>query len=207
MNITIYTKELSADLIPAIKKRFADFQMKVDFHPAFKFDEQADAGFLPVRLQVLPGLSRQYNSIDHEIMSGFEIYFSNYDFAADLSTMQQQALQSEKKSFLSKLFNRSKTPIENENNFVAGKELDQLLKNCQKIIMINWKPWSKCDLRISLFFAAILAELANGVVYEPQSGRYLGAAEALQTFPLEIEDYEQSFTDQEFTVEKFEGWR
>jgi hypothetical protein len=72
--------------------------------------------------------------------------------------------------------------------------------------MLNLKSWNKSELRVSLFFAAILAELTDGVIYEPQSGRFLTGRQALNAFPLEIEDYEQSFTLEEFTVDKFEGW-
>lgn len=206
MNITVYTKELTADLIPGIIKRFADFHMHIAFHPAFKFNEQADAGFLPAKLKVLPGFSNPYDTIDYEISCGFEIYFSNYDFAEELKTIQQQVHKTERRSFLSRLFSSNKAPTQDAINFIADEETDKLLKNCKKIIMINWKPWGKSDLRISLFFAAIVAELTNGVIYDPQDGRYLSAAQALQTFPLEINDYEQSFTNQEFTVERFEGW-
>ena len=44
------------------------------------------------------------------------------------------------------------------------------------------------------------------IIYDPQNGRYLSGQQALQTFPLEINDYEQSLSLDEFTVDKFEGW-
>jgi hypothetical protein len=206
MDINIYTKGLSADLIPKMKKRFADFQMDIEFHPEFKFDEQTDTGFLPIRLKVHPGHSKQYDNIDHEIMTGFELLFRDYDFDEELKNAQQQVAHTENKSFLSKLFGGSKTAISTANSFVADKELDKLLKHCKKDVMLNWKSWNKSELRISLFFAAILAELTDGVIYDPQNGRYLSGQQALQTFPLEIDDYEQSFASDEFTVDKFEGW-
>ncbi|WP_290237454.1 hypothetical protein [Pedobacter aquatilis] len=206
MDINIYTKGFSADLIPKIKKRFADFHMDIEFHPEFKFDEQTDTGFLPIKLKVRPGHSKQYDNIDYEIMTGFELLFSDFNFDEELKNAQQQAAPTESKSFLSKLFGGSKSVNQTEETFVADKDLDKLLKLCKKDVMLNWKSWNKSELRISLFFAAILAELTDGVIYDPQNGRYLNGQQALHTFPLEIDDYEQSFVTDEFMVDKFEGW-
>ena len=206
MDINVYTKGHSADLIPKIKKRFEDFNMDIEFHPEFKFDEQADSGFLPIKLKVHSGHSKHYDSIDFEVMTGFELLFNNYDFDEELKNTQQQATPKKNKSFLSKVFGGSKTATPTAISFVAGSELDKLLKHCKKEVMLNWKSWNKSELRISLFFAAILAELTDGVIYDTQNGRYLSGQQALQTFPLEIDDHEQSLTLDEFTVDKFEGW-
>lgn len=206
MDINIYTKGFSADLIPKIKKRFRDFHMVIEFHPEFKFDEQTDTGFLPIKLKVHSGYSKQYKNIDHEIITGFELLFSDYDFEEELKNTQQQATPTERKSFFSKLFRGSKAAAPTVISFVADNELDKLLKDCKKNIMLNWKSRNKSELRVSLFFAAILAELTDGVIYDPENDRYLNGHKALQTFPLEIEEYEQSLTTEEFTVDKFEGW-
>jgi len=206
MDINIYTKGFSAHLIPKIKKRFADFHMDIEFHPEFKFDEEKDSGFLPIKLKVHSGHSRQYDNIDHEIMTGFELLFSDYDFDEELKNAQQQAAPTESKSFLSKLFSGNKTATPTTVSFVASNEHDKQLQHCKKDVMLSWKSWNKSELRISLFFAAILAELTDGVIYDPQNGRYLSGQESLQTFPLEVDDYEQSLTGGEFTVDKFEGW-
>jgi len=204
MDINIYTRSLSADLIPKIKKRFADFKMDIDFHPEFKFDEREDTGFLPIKLNVQPGHSKSYDKFDHEIMTGFELFISDFNYDDELRNLQSAL--SENKSFLSKLFGGRKTTPPPGTSFMADQELDELLKHCKKDVMLNWKSWNKSELRVSLFFAAILAELTNGVIYDPQDGRYLSGQQALETFPLEIEDYERSFTSEEFTVDKFEGW-
>jgi hypothetical protein len=206
MDIKIYSKGFSADLIPKIKKRFADFHMDIEFHPNFKFDEQSNTGFLPIKLKVHSGHSKQYDNIDYEIMTGFELLFSDYDFDEELKNTQRQVTQSESKSFLSKLFSGSKKATPITVSFVANNELDKQLKHCEKEVLLSWKSWNKSELRISLFFSAVLAELTDGVIYDPQNGRYLSGQQALQTFPLEIDDYEQSFTANEFTVDKFEGW-
>ena len=61
-------------------------------------------------------------------------------------------------------------------------------------------------MRISLLFSAFLAELTNGIIFDPQNGRYLNGKEAIETYILEIEDYENSITENEFIVNKFENW-
>jgi hypothetical protein len=180
--------------------------MDIEFHPEFKFDEQTDTGFLPIKLKVHLGHSKQYDNIDYEIMTGFELLFSDYGFGEELKSTEQQAVPTENKSFLSNFFGGNKSATPSANSFVVDKELDKLLKHCKKDVMLNWKSWNKSELRMSLFFAAILAELTDGVVYDPQNGRYLNGQQALQTFILEIDDYEQSFSESEFTVDKFKGW-
>src|SRR6218665_2251773 len=80
MDITVYTKELSEDLIPKIKKRFTDFHMDIEFHPDFKFNEDDDIGFLPIRLKVRPGRSKHYDKIGYDVLTGFELLFADYDY-------------------------------------------------------------------------------------------------------------------------------
>ncbi len=42
MDLNVYTKELAPELIPKIQNRFLDFQMDVEFHPEFKFNEREE---------------------------------------------------------------------------------------------------------------------------------------------------------------------
>ena len=205
MDLNIYTKELSKELIPKIVKRFKDLKMDVEFHPEFKFDLKKDDGFLPIKLKVENGNSKQYDKIEFDILTGFEIYFNDYDYEEELAKNRKYEKLSEKKSFFSKLF--GKREIEkSENNYLENEEIDQILKKCNKDIFITFKSQNKSELRVSLLFATILAELTNGIILDPQNGRYLNGKEALKTFALEIDEYENSFTEKEFTVNKFENW-
>ena len=205
MDLNIYTKDISFNLIPKIKERFKDFKMDVEFHPNFKFDEKNDIGFLPIKLNVETGHSKKYDKIDFEILTGFEIFFNDYDYVEELNENKKYENLPEKKSFFSKLFGKKKAEI-SENYYIANEELDKLLKSCNKNILINFKTHNKSELRISLLFSAFLAELTNGVVFDPQNGRYLNGTEAIETFIFEIEDYENSITENEFIVNKFENW-
>lgn len=206
MNISIYTKEFSAGLIQQIKSRFADYHMDIEFHPSFKLNEQTDQGFLPIKLNIQPGSLPRYNHIEYEILTGFELIFSDYNFEEEVKGMQQQAQLTTSRSFFSRLFGGSRRESVAEPDSFAGGEHIERLKNCRKYILLKWMSWNKTELRISLYFAAILAELTDGVIYDPQSGRYLNGQQALQLFPAEVEAYEQSFTAEAFTVDRFEGW-
>ncbi|TND10008.1 MAG: hypothetical protein FD123_690 [Bacteroidetes bacterium] len=181
MDINLYTKGLSADLLPEIKKRFADFHMDIEFHPEFRFDEDEDAGFLPIKLKVVPGRLKQYDDFGDGIMTGFELLFSDFDYDEALADLEGEP-------------------------FIAGKEPDEYLKLCDKDLMLSWGSGNVSETRISLFFAAILAELTDGIIYDPQNGRYLSGKQALDIFPKEIDTYEQSISAGEFNLVKFEGW-
>lgn len=206
MDISIYTRDISVDLISKIKNRFKEFHMDIDFHSGFKFDEKRDNGFLPIQLKVHKGYSTKYDEIDYEIISGFELFFTDYDYNEDLKNIREYANSAKRKSFFLRLFGQSKVLETMPISFVADAELDPLLQDCNKVLLLNFKSWNKSELRVSLFFAAILAELTNGVVYDPHNGRYLSGEQALNVFPLEIEEYEESFSREEFKVNKFEGW-
>lgn len=203
MDLNIYTKTLSVDLIPKIQKRFKDFRMDIEFHPEFKFDETTDTGFLSIKLKVHPGHSKRYDKIDFEILTGFELLFSSYNYDDELKNVSKPILKN--KFSLSNLFG-AKNPLNATSTFVVNSDVDQLLKHCSKIVMLSWQSSNKSELRVSLFFSAILAELTDGVVYDPQSDRYLDAQEALNHFPNEVNEYENSIDEEEFTVDKFEKW-
>jgi hypothetical protein len=205
MDLNIYTKGLSSDLLPKIKKRFADFSMNIEFHPEFKFDEQTDSGFCPIKLKLQSGHSELYDKFGDDILTGFEINFDNYNYAEELKEIQSESSNENKKSFLSNLFgNKNKTEI--KDFYIENKIIDNKLKRCNKNLILNWQSGNKSELRISLYFGAILAELTDGVIYDPQNGRYLTGQQAIAEFPSEIMEYEKSFSSENFTLHKFEKW-
>ena len=209
MDLNIYTCSLSPDLIPKIQKRFADYNMSVEFHPDFKFSEQSDTGFLPIKLKVHKAKTRHYDLFESEVYTGFEIYFDKYNYEVELKSLHYVNTSPGKKSFFSKLFGTNKAASEtvlSANVFVGDKETDEILKHCTNDTLINWAPSHTSEMRISLFFAAFLAEQAGGIIYDPQNERYLNPQQALETFPMEIEEFEQSVSTEDFVLDKFEEW-
>lgn len=204
LDINVFSKGISSEVVPIIKKRFLDYNMEIEFHPDFKFDEKSDNGFLPIKITGNKGFSKLYESIDFEIITGFELLFGDYNYETALNESNEWT-EISKKSIISRLFKseqKSKKP-----NFIVNEYIDSFLKNCKKDYLISWQTHNKSELRISLFFAAFLAELSDGVIYDPQNNRYLTGEEALKTFPTEILEYEESFTQENFKVERFDEWR
>lgn len=200
MDLTVYTKNLKSDLLPSIVKRFNDYGITIEFHPEFKFNINNDNGFLPVKFKLNKGISKHYDQYDFYLLSGFEIYFSPYDYQEDLKSAQETTQL--KTGFFSKLFKTNKPKVE----FIENEEIDNLLKSCNQYVNLHFSSRNKSELRISLLFATILIELTNGVIYDTYHGRFLNTFQALETIPIEILEYENSFSVQEFSVDRFEKW-
>ena len=50
LDLLVYTNNLSDDLIPQIQKRLNDFDMIVEIHPEFSFNDHE--GFLPFKFRL-----------------------------------------------------------------------------------------------------------------------------------------------------------
>lgn len=201
MDLNVYTKNLKIELLPFIIKRFINYGIDIEFHPEFKFDFDNDNGFLPVKFKLDKGISKNYDQYESYLLSGFEIYFSPYDYAEDLKNIQETNSKV-KSGFFSKLFRSNEPKIQ----YIESEEVDNLLKNCNQYINIHFSSANKSELRISLLFATILIELTNGVIYDTYHGRFLDSNHAKETIPIEILEYENSFRASEFYVDRFEQW-
>ncbi len=206
MDLNIFTNKISSDLLSEMKSRFKDFAMEIEFHPDFKLDEHNDTGFCPIKLNLEKGHSSHYDKFGESIMTGFELYFDNYDYIEELNEIKNDSSQSPKTSIFAKLLGlRNKDNI--QDHYVANKNIDEKLSVCNKVLTLNWQSANKSELRISLFFGAILAELVDGIIYDPQNDRYLTGEMAIEEFPAEIKEYEEYYSFEDFTLEKFEEWR
>lgn len=201
MDLKVYTKNLKIELLPFIIKRFTNYGIDIEFHPEFKFDIDNDHGFLPVKFKLDKGISKHYDQYESYLLSGFEIYFSSYDYAEDFKNIQETNSKV-KSGFFSKLFKSDKPKIE----YIESEEVDNLLKNCNQYINLHFSSRNKSELRISLLFATIIIELTNGVIYDTYHSRFLDTQQALETIPIEILEYENSFSIPEFNVDRFEKW-
>ena len=201
MDLNIYTKNLTPDLISRIEKEFETKSMQVEFHPDFKFDEEDDEGFCPIKLKVKNGQSKYYDSFKYDVLTGFEIYFEDYNY-------QEEFKEKEKKnrsSFIKNLFKSAKKTNDSET-YLVEKEIDKQLKTCDKKVTLNWQSQNKSELRISLLFGAILANLTEGIVYDPQEGSYFTGEKALLNFKNRVREYEDSIAQEDFLLHKFEQW-
>jgi hypothetical protein len=76
LDINVYTKYLSDDLIPKIVERLNDYEMVVEVYPNFSFSGQS--GFLPFKFR----LSNPHLDVlkGKELKSGFELYVNDFVF-------------------------------------------------------------------------------------------------------------------------------
>jgi hypothetical protein len=52
LDLNVYCKKLSADLVPIIVKRLNDFDMVVEVHSDFKLDQEHNTGFVPFKFRL-----------------------------------------------------------------------------------------------------------------------------------------------------------
>lgn len=92
------------------------------------------------------------------------------------------------------------------NPYIVDETIDAKLKSCNQDILMTFHLQTNSELRISLYFAVILAELTEGVVFDPQEDRYLTGEQASSTLGAEVTEYENSTKAEEFVLEEFDGW-
>jgi hypothetical protein len=56
LELKVYCRKVSKDMIPKIMKRLGEFDMVVSVHPDFKFDAEQDSGFLPFKFRLTKSL-------------------------------------------------------------------------------------------------------------------------------------------------------
>ena len=170
MDLFVYTKNLSSDLIPTLAKRFADYGMTVDFHPDFQFDEEIDKGFLPIKFNISNSYITSSNHSDQDPVSGFELYFDDYNYQQEVEELSDA-----------------------DEKYVASQELDNKLKTCNKTVSISFKAGDESEFTLSAFFATFLTELTDGIMYDPQTGKYYDGESALRFFPKSVDAYEEAW--------------
>jgi hypothetical protein len=82
------------------------------------------------------------------------------------------------------------------------------------LTLTRWRCWlvtktgrSAADLRVQSFAAATLAEVAGGVVFDPQQGRYFAGREAITNAAAESASYERWLGDPSgWALEPWPGW-
>lgn len=77
LDISVYCKELTDDLMPKIVKRLNDYDMIVEVHPDVMFTNQT--GFCPFKFQLTnPPAEILRGKV---LVSGFELYVDDFDLA------------------------------------------------------------------------------------------------------------------------------
>lgn len=192
LDINVYCKNISEDLIPKIVKRLNEFDMDVEIHPNFKFNKE-DEGFLPFKFRFK---NTDFEFLkDRYLVSGFEIYISDFDLLEEKDTLIP------KTSFIDKLFRRKSVPDQ-----FAPIEIEKRLEDCTKNIIFVWHAIDSFELRFATLTSAILSEITNGVCYYSADAIWYENENIVDEAFKEAKEYEKTFTESTLKFHEFENW-
>jgi hypothetical protein len=191
LDINVYTKTLSDDLIPKIVKRLNDYEMLVEVHPDFSFNDQT--GFLPFKFRLTnPHLEILKNK---ELSSGFELYIDDFDL-----TKAKEELKP-KLGFFDKLLGKKQEEIP-----FANPDIEKRLKDCKKVTTFVWHSGDSFELRFASLTSAILTELTDGVCTYPADDIWYDNKNIADEAFKEIKAYEHTLKEKDIHFQVFEKW-
>ena len=177
LDIIVYCKQLSDDLIPKIVKRLNDYEMVVEVHPEFSFSDQT--GFLPFKFK----LTKPHLNIlkEKELKSGFELYIEDFDLQSAKENLKP------KLGFFDKLLGKKQPEIP-----FASEDIEKRLMECKKVVTFIWHAGDSFELRFASLTSAILTELTNGVCTYPADDIWYDNKNIVDEAFKEIKEYEQT---------------
>ena len=189
LDITVYTSQLSDQLIPNLKARLRDFEMSCEIHPEFSFMDQK--GFLPFKFQLT---NPPFDILkDKMLTSGFELFVSNFNLA--------EAKSKKRSDLLHRLF--QKDPLTQP---LVTNEIDGRLADCKYAVTFVWHAVDSFELRFASLTSAILTELTNGVCTYSQDIWYTNE-NLVENVWKEIKEYETSLLkEKDLKFHEFEKW-
>ncbi|KGO88141.1 hypothetical protein Q765_03580 [Flavobacterium rivuli WB 3.3-2 = DSM 21788] len=191
LEINVYCKELSDDLIPKIIERLSDYEIVVEIHPDFSFKDQK--GFLPFKFR----LTNQPLAIlkDKELKSGFELYIEDFDLQTEINQLTCKP----------KLLDRilGKKP---EGMSFANPEIDAHLKDCKKLLTFRWGTADSFEFRFAVLTSTIITELTNGIYTYPANDIWLANKTIIDNVYKDVKDYEQTINEENIRFHLFNGW-
>jgi hypothetical protein len=191
MDFGLYTRDLSDDLIPEILKRLNNFDMEVEIHPEFSFEDQT--GYLPFKFKFTkPPFEILRDKI---LQSGFELDIDDFDLDTEIENSKP------KRNIFDKLFNR---PVP-ASTFV-NPEIDSRLKNCTKDLMFAVHSEDDFELRFALLTRAIISELVDGVCFDTEDGTWPGNMNIVKQSYETVKLYEESLKEEDIDYLEFEEW-
>ena len=193
LDLNVYVKTISADLVPKVLKRLNDFDMVVDVHPDFKFDQENDSGFLPFKFRLK---SPYFDKLkDKDLKSGFEIHIDDFDL--------QQAKEElkPKLSFFDKLLGKKQAEVA-----FATADIEDRLKDCKKVVTFVWRSNDTFELRFASLTSAILTEITGGVCCYPADDIWYENKNIVEEAFKEATDYEKTIKEKDFNFYEFDEW-
>ena len=191
LNINIYTNYLSDSLIPNIIKRLNDYEMFVEVHPDFSFNNQT--GFLPFKFK----LTKPHLDIlnDKVLKSGFELDVDNFDFKTEIKNLKPT------QSVFAKLIGKTKSEAP-----LLSSDIESRLKDCNKVVTFVWGSADSFELRFAWLTSSILTELTNGVCFYQADNIWYGKENIVDKAFQEIINYENTLTEKDIVFHEFTEW-
>lgn len=193
LDINVYCKNISTDLVPKIAKRLNDFDIVAEVHPDFKLDQENDTGFVSFKFRLKNPYFEKLKNKD--LKSGFEIYIDDFDLQKTKDNLKL------KPSFFDKLLGKKQQDVE----FVKP-EIEKRLKDCIKVVTFVWHSSDTFELRFASMTSAILTELTNGVCYYPADDIWYENKNILEQAHKEALEYEKSINEKDFKFHEFDEW-
>ena len=191
LDINVYTKDLTDDLIPKIVKRLNEFDMKVEIHPDFSFYDHN--GFLPFKF--IFKNTKFENLKNKELISGFEMYIDDFDLYKEINQL------SPKLTLFEKIISRK-----NKQMYFANPEIDKKLQKCNKVINFVWHSQDSFEMRFASLTSAIISELTNGICLYPAENVWYENNNLSYNSFLEINNFEDKLDENNIKFHLFESW-
>lgn len=193
LDLNVYVKTISADLVPKVLKRLNEFDMVVDVHPDFKFDQENDSGFLPFKFRLK---SPYFDKLkDKDLKSGFEIYIDDFDL------QQAKKELKPKLSFFDKLLGKKQAEVA-----FATPNIEDRLKDCKKVVTFVWRSNDTFELRFASLTSAILTEITGGVCCYLADDIWYENKNIVEEAFKEATDYEKTIKEKDFNFYEFDEW-
>ena len=191
LDLLVYTRQLSDELIPQIVKRLNDFEMVAEIHPEFSFTNHS--GFLPFKFHLTnPGFEILK---DKELISGFEIYIDDFDLETAKENLKPKL----------SLFDKLKGKKQAEIPF-SSPEIELRLKDFNKCVSFIWHEADSFELRFASLTSAILTELTNGVCCYPADDIWYENEKITDEAYKDLKQYEQTLDKKDLVFHEFNGW-
>lgn len=190
LDINVFLKEPDDTIIPRWLDELNRLGMECEIHPEFSFKDHT--GFLPFKIKVTS------NSLDElmnvEYLTGFEFYMDDFDLDKSIEP-------SKKQSIIEKLLGK---PV--KENYFVSLEIDEKLKQFNKVITFNWGSADTFELRMAVLASATLAKVTGGISCYPADDVWYNTDTVVEEAIAEVSDYEKSLKPREFKLHKFEQW-
>ena len=185
MDYYVYLKHPDTFSAQSFEQYCSSLGLHIELHPSFDLLE--DAGFSPIRL-----IDERFvrDGRNHDFLSGFELYSSEY----------QHALQPQKKAtgFLHKIFKAK--PIQQT-------PFDRAVKDATWLIELRCGSADSFEVLLAYLFGAYLIKHCGGVYDDPQTGQFYDDHNRLEIeMKAIIADLLEQGNAGELLTHEFMGW-